>query len=324
MALVMQIFARSRILSFRIQFKDDTSIPSFEQIEHSTRSELLKRIEPFGLVMKFKANYLAVNILLVNHQSPEIVNARYVNTNILSVHVYTPIYVQKANSKSASPHSFSTTRLEKVLPCTNTTNPSCKPFRGLSLTSFAPRSTMGSQISPPDWPEKPKLDFTNDDNRVTICLNIDAAGTPKSKVYHVSKLRLAYHSPRFRKIFDEQDLHVVDSRNLCFQELAAPPGEDCEVFSHIVPYVNTGSTIIPSQSNKDTLQYPCRRCTLASLERGCRNSLSLSTLAHIWYLAGYLRMPHCQNITLIIFTAFFPISQLIVIAIVAFMTKILS
>ncbi|KAF7951315.1 hypothetical protein EAE96_006634 [Botrytis aclada] len=261
MALVMQIFARSRILSFRIQFKDDTSIPSFEQIEHSTRSELLKRIEPFGLVMKFKANYLAVNILLVNHQSPEIVNAR---------------------------------------------------------------STMGSQISPPDWPEKPKLDFTNDDNRVTICLNIDAAGTPKSKVYHVSKLRLAYHSPRFRKIFDEQDLHVVDSRNLCFQELAAPPGEDCEVFSHIVPYVNTGSTIIPSQSNKDTLQYPCRRCTLASLERGCRNSLSLSTLAHIWYLAGYLRMPHCQNITLIIFTAFFPISQLIVIAIVAFMTKILS
>lgn len=90
----------------------------------------------------------------------------------------------------------------------------------------------------------------------------------------------------------------MDSHNSHFQELAAPPGVDYEVFCHIVQYVNTGSIIIPSQFNNDTLPYPCHRCTLVSLEKSYRNGLSLSTLAHIWYLAGYLRMPHCQNIAI--------------------------
>ncbi|TGO58055.1 hypothetical protein BCON_0059g00340 [Botryotinia convoluta] len=149
---------------------------------------------------------------------------------------------------------------------------------------------MSSQISPPDWPKRPKLVYTNDYNRVAICLDFETAGTPKSKVYHVSKL--------LHKIFDKQDPRVVDSHNLDFQELAAPPGVDDEVFCHIVQCVDTGSIIIPSQLNNDTLPYPCRKCTLVSLERSYRNGLSLSTLAHIWYLAGYLRMPHCQNIAI--------------------------
>ncbi|THV51739.1 hypothetical protein BGAL_0100g00080 [Botrytis galanthina] len=116
---------------------------------------------------------------------------------------------------------------------------------------------MDSQISPPDWPKRPKLDYTNDDNRVAISLDFEIAGAPKSKVYHVSKLRLAYHSPRctaplsesfqlplalqsncplVRKIFDEQDPRVVDSHNSHFQELAAPPDVDYGVFCHIVQY----------------------------------------------------------------------------------------
>ncbi|KAF7935839.1 uncharacterized protein EAE98_002059 [Botrytis deweyae] len=155
---------------------------------------------------------------------------------------------------------------------------------------------MSEQTSPPppDWPKRPILDYTKDDDRVSICLGNGPPEAPNNIVYHVSRLRLAYHSPRFRKLSDED----VSSRGFGFCEISKFWRDKPDIFGHIVQYVNTGSIIIPTHVAHNTLLSACNECSPSSIEKRYKAGLSLSTLVHIWYLADFLMMPHCQNVTI--------------------------
>ncbi|KAJ8058246.1 hypothetical protein OCU04_012440 [Sclerotinia nivalis] len=153
---------------------------------------------------------------------------------------------------------------------------------------------MISKTSPSDWPKRPILDYTKDNDGAFICLGTGPPDAPDTKVYHISKLRLAYHSPRLRKLFDQE----LKSHDFSFHRLMEPSKANLKVFCHIVQYVNTGSIIIPTQVTNDTIVSDCSNCTSASIEKRYRDGLSLSTLAHIWYLADFFMIPHCQNVTI--------------------------
>ncbi|KAF7951209.1 uncharacterized protein EAE97_002760 [Botrytis byssoidea] len=155
---------------------------------------------------------------------------------------------------------------------------------------------MSEQTSPPppDWPKRPILDYTKDDDRVSICFENGPSEAPNSKIYHVPRLRLAYHFPRFRKLFDED----VSSRGFGFCEISNFWRNKPDIFGHIVQYVNTGSIIISTHVVHNTLLSACNECSLSSIEKRYKAGLSLSTLAHIWYLVDFLLMPHCQNVTI--------------------------
>ncbi|KAF7895383.1 hypothetical protein EAF00_007197 [Botryotinia globosa] len=133
---------------------------------------------------------------------------------------------------------------------------------------------MSEQISPPppDWPKRPILDYTNDDDRVSICFGSGPPEAPNNKVYHVSWLRLAYHSPRFRKLFDED----VSSRGFGFCEISEFWRDKPDIFGHILQYVNTGSIINPTHVAHNTLLPACNECSLSSIEERYKAGLTHS------------------------------------------------
>ncbi|KAF5869917.1 uncharacterized protein Bfra_010062 [Botrytis fragariae] len=132
------------------------------------------------------------------------------------------------------------------------------------------------------WPKRPVLDYSKDE---FIRINVGTA--PNIDTFYVSKIRLAYYSPYFRTSlnFPREDSQVIELPDMC-----------PKIFRHIVQYMNTGTIIIP-ESNEVIVDHNYPKNT--PRER----HLNLPTLAHIWFLAHYLLIPHIQNIAIFLMHA---------------------
>ncbi|KAI9644612.1 hypothetical protein NHQ30_006634 [Ciborinia camelliae] len=151
-----------------------------------------------------------------------------------------------------------------------------------------------------NWPKRPFLDFTQDNESITV-----KVGTKPNAEFKISKLRLEYYSPHFRISFASK--MKGDLYGFVYLPDVCP-----KIFLHIIQYMNTESILIPgppkpSDLGASVLQGPPALKTILKIpEWGpttCKitypeESLDLGTLARIWFLADYLMIPHVQNMAI--------------------------